>query len=74
MKQLRELIGKEVEVVANGIVYRGVLRDASERAISLLSASGWLEIMMSSISRISEPGASSNIQPRYVDPSFYKDT
>lgn len=72
MNQLRELIGKNVEVIANGIVYRGVLKDASERAISLLSASGWLEIMMSSISRISEPGQQI-FETKYVDPSFYND-
>ncbi len=72
MKGLRDFIGKEVEVIANGIVYRGVLRDASEKAISILSASGWLELMMSSISRISEPGKQV-FETKYVDPSFYKD-
>jgi hypothetical protein len=72
MDQLRELIGKDVEVVANGIVYRGVLKDASEKAISLLSSSGWLEIMMSSISKIREPGQQI-FDTKYIDPSFYKD-
>lgn len=72
MAQLRELIGKNVEVIANGITYRGVLKDASESAISLLSTGGWLEIQMSSISRINEPGAAPAAQPRYVDPSFYR--
>ena len=72
MKQLRELIGKEVEVVANGIVYKGVLKDASEYAISILSMSGWLEISMSSINRINEAGTQV-FEPKYVDPSFYKD-
>ena len=68
---MRELIGKDVEVTANGIVYRGVLKDASDRAVSLLTASGWLEIMMSSISRIEGTGTQS-FEKRYVDPSFYK--
>ncbi|MCL4558740.1 MAG: hypothetical protein M1491_08980 [Deltaproteobacteria bacterium] len=72
MKELRELIGKEVEVIANGIVYRGVLKDVSERAISLLSASGWFEIQMSSINRINEPGGQV-FDTKYVDPSFYRD-
>lgn len=72
MKQLRELIGKNVEVIANGVVYQGVLKDASDTAVSILSTSGWLEIMMSSISRISEAGAQV-FQPIDIDPSFYND-
>jgi ferredoxin-fold anticodon binding domain-containing protein len=72
MKQLRELIGKEVEIVANGIVYKGTLKDVSEQAVSMLSTSGWLEIMMSSINRISE-AAPQAFETKYVDPSFYKD-
>lgn len=72
MKQLRDLIGKQVEVIANGIVYKGILKDISEHSISILSTSGWLEIAMEAINRISEPG--SNIfEKKYVDPSFYKD-
>ena len=71
MKQLKDLVGKNVEVTANGIVYKGVLKDASERAVSILSASGWIEIMMSSISRIEEAGTRT-FETRYVDPSFYK--
>ncbi|MGB9735503.1 MAG: hypothetical protein ACP5JP_04590 [bacterium] len=72
MKQLRDLIGKQVEVVANGIVYRGILRDISEQSISLLSTSGWIEIPMGSINRVTEPGSTS-FEKKYVDPSFYKD-
>ncbi len=72
MKQLRELIGKEVEIVANGIVYKGILKDVSEQAVSMLSTSGWLEIMMSSINRISE-AAPQVFETKYIDPSFYKD-
>ncbi len=73
MTELRELIGKNVEVIANGIVYKGTLKDVSENAVSLLTASGWLEIAMSSINRISD-AAAPGFEPKYVDPSFYKDT
>jgi|YelNatPaOPRAMG01_1025707.scaffolds.fasta_scaffold05827_10 ferredoxin-fold anticodon binding domain-containing protein len=72
MKQLRELIGKQVEVIANGIVYKGILKDISEQSISILSTSGWLEIAMSSISKITEPGTNV-FERKYVDPSFYRD-
>lgn len=73
MKQLRELIGKHVEIVANGIVYKGILKDVSEQSVSLLSTTGWLEIAMSSINKITEPG-SAVFEKKYVDPSFYRDT
>ncbi len=72
MKQLRELIGKNVEISANGIVYKGTLKDISEQAVSILTTSGWLEIMMSSISRISEVSPRV-FETKYVDPSFYED-
>ncbi len=73
MTDLRGLIGKNVEIIANGIVYKGTLKDVSEFAVSLLTTSGWLEITMSSISRISD-AAAPGFEPKYVDPSFYKDT
>jgi ferredoxin-fold anticodon binding domain-containing protein len=72
MKQLRELIGKNVEIVANGIVYKGILKDVSEQAVSILSTSGWLEVTMSSISKISE-AVPQVFETKYIDPSFYQD-
>ena len=73
MKQIRDLINKQVEVLANGIVYRGVLKDISEQSVSLVTQSGWMDIQMNSINRISDPGMLYDVTKRYVDPSFYKE-
>ncbi len=73
MKQIRDLINKQVEVLANGIVYRGILKDISEQSVSLVTQSGWMDIQMNSINRINEPGMLYDVTTRYVDPSFYKE-
>ncbi len=62
MKQLRELIGKQVEVGANGTVYKGTLKYVSGESAGILTTSGWIEIMMSAINRIEEAGEAGNDQ------------
>ena len=53
---MHELIGKEVEVVALDIIYRGVLVEISESEVYLRSETGWITIPVSNITEIREAG------------------
>lgn len=41
---MQELVGKEVEVNAVDVVYRGVLIEVGEKEIHLKSETGWITI------------------------------
>ncbi len=41
---IHQLIGKEVEVEAHGIIYRGVLIEVGEENVYLKAESGWITI------------------------------
>lgn len=52
MDDLIRLIGKEVIVEADGIIYRGELIEVTEQEVYLKSESGWLTILMDKVSSI----------------------
>lgn len=52
MAELYTMIGKEVEVIANGMVYKGVLIEVSESEVHLKGQLQWITLPVSSVSEI----------------------
>jgi len=50
--ELESLKGRQVEVVYNGIVYRGVLMGATEDEINLQTLTDWVMLPMEGISAV----------------------
>ncbi len=55
--EIKYLIGKEVEVVANGIVYRGRLIEVGIEEVYLKGDTGWITLMTADIDDIRKAGA-----------------
>jgi len=51
---LKKLEGKEVEVVSQGIVYRGKLMGASENEVYLQGLNDWIALPMQDITDVRE--------------------
>jgi hypothetical protein len=51
---LRDLTGKDVEVIAHGIVYRGKLIEVGEEQIYLKGQTGWISLETSWVETIRE--------------------
>ena len=49
---LIDLIGKEVEVTASGMLYRGRLIEVSETEVFLQGEMGWIQIMVKDVTDI----------------------
>lgn len=56
MAELYTMIGKEVEVFANGMVYKGVLIEVSESEVHLKGQLQWITLPASSVSDIRPAG------------------
>jgi hypothetical protein len=56
MAELYTMIGKEVEVVANGMVYKGVLIEVSDSEVHIKGQLQWMSLPVSSVSRIKLAG------------------
>ncbi len=56
MPDIQAMIGKEVEVLANGMTYRGVLIEVSETEVHLKSTMQWMSLPTSGISSIKLAG------------------
>lgn len=52
MPDIREMIGKEVEVIANGVLYRGVLVEVSDAEVHLKTSMQWLTLPASAVTSI----------------------
>ena len=50
MLDIQSMIGKEVEVIANGIRYTGVLVEVSDEEVNLKGQMQWIALPVSSIS------------------------
>ena len=58
MKDEIELLrGQQVEVMANGILYKGTLLGASEDALNLQTPQQWIELPMDQISSLRRSGS-----------------
>ena len=56
MTELYTMIGKEVEVIANGTVYKGVLIEVSESELHLKGQLQWITLPASSVSQVKLAG------------------
>ncbi len=66
------LQGKEVEVVASGITYRGVLIEVSEETVHLKTEMQWVAVPIAAVSEIrGVDEASAPSVEKFVDSSFY---
>ncbi len=52
MDDVLKLIGKDIEVIANGIIYRGRLIEVTETEVSLQTEGGWITIPMDKVNQI----------------------
>ena len=57
MPDVREMIGKEVEVIANGISYRGVLIEVSDAEVHLKTMMQWISLPASSVTSVRPAGS-----------------
>ncbi len=53
---LKRFMRKEVEIIAHGILYKGVLIEISDEEILLKAETRWLTILTSEVTDIKEPG------------------
>lgn len=51
-----QLVGREVEVIADGISYRGRLVEMGEEDLHLETESGWLTIPIERVARVEPVG------------------
>jgi hypothetical protein len=52
MPDIRELIGKEVEVTANGMAYRGTLVEVSDSEVHLKTMQQWVALPAAQVTAI----------------------
>lgn len=57
MQDIQSMIGKEVEVIANGVQYAGVLIEVSDVEVHLKGLMQWIALPASSVSLIKLKGA-----------------
>lgn len=50
MPDIQQMIGKEVEVIANGVVYRGTLIEVSDTEVHIKTQMQWVSLPSSSVS------------------------
>jgi hypothetical protein len=52
MADIQNMIGREVEVVANGTKYRGVLIEVSDADVHIRTSMQWISLPASSVSEV----------------------
>jgi len=57
MPDIRSMIGKEVEVLANGVLYRGVLQEVTDAEVYLKTSMQWMALPVSTVNTIRPAGA-----------------
>jgi hypothetical protein len=71
MADIQSMIGKEVEVIANGMKYAGVLIEVSDAEVHLKCPMQWISLPASSVSEVRPKGegAGSLRKSDYADPT-----
>jgi hypothetical protein len=69
---LKSFLRKEVEIVAHGVIYRGVLIEVSEEEVHLKMETRWVTIMTSDVMEIAEPGKGEDKLYKIIDKDFFK--
>jgi hypothetical protein len=72
MHQLRKYKDKKVIVRADGITYKGVLKEVTEEGVFLKCLTGWVEVPMEKITSIrAEDEKEQKNDSKFVDKSFW---
>ncbi len=58
MPDIQQMIGKEVEAIANGITYRGVLVEVSDTEVYIRSTMQWMALPVNTVSVVRLAGQS----------------
>ena len=67
MPDIQSMIGKEVEVIANGTKYAGVLIEVSDVEVHLKSSMQWIALPVSSVSEVKLKGSETRELERFGD-------
>jgi hypothetical protein len=67
MAEIQSMIGKEVDVIANGTKYSGVLIEVSDAEVHLKGSMQWISLPASSVSEIKLKGSEQREPERFGD-------
>jgi hypothetical protein len=67
MAEIQSMIGKEVDVIANGTKYSGVLIEVSDAEVHLKGSMQWISLPASSVSEIKLKGSEHREPERFGD-------
>lgn len=67
MPDIQSMIGKEVDVLANGMKYTGVLIEVSDVEVHLKGSMQWISLPISSVSEIKPKGSETHELERFGD-------
>jgi len=71
-ERLENLVNCEVEVVASGVTYRGILKEVSEDEVQLQMETGWMAISMDQVNVIRRAGETPGPDAKKdIPPDFY---
>ncbi len=67
MPDIQSMIGKEVEVIANGMNYSGVLIEVSDVEVHLKNPSQWISLPVATVSEVKLKGSEKRSLERFSD-------
>ena len=67
MPDIQSMIGKEVEVIANGMRYSGILIEVSDTEVHLKSPFQWMSLPVSTVSEVKLKGSETRSHERSSD-------
>ena len=67
MSDMQTMIGKEVDVIANGMKYTGTLIEVSDVEVHLKSSMQWIALPVSSVSEVRLKGSETREPERFGD-------
>lgn len=68
---INRLLKKEVEIVAHGFIYRGILIEVGIEDVYLKTETGWITISNNDVTEIREPSEGSKGSHKFVDKDFF---
>jgi len=67
MPDIQSMIGKEVEVIANGMRYEGILIEVSDSEVHLKGSFQYVSLPVSTVSEVKLKGSESRSLERFSD-------
>ena len=68
---INRLVGKDVEVIAHGFIYRGILIEIGIEEIHLKSKMGWITISTQDITDIRDPSEARKGPEKIIDKEYF---